>query len=105
MNKQMSLKKNNDIKKLISKKQSVGNRFYVIYYNKTGVTKVAISISKKICKAHDRNYNKRVIREIFRKNLSLFEEFEILLVIKEKSIELSYDEKEKEIKKILLKIR
>lgn len=105
MNKRMSLKKNNDIKKLISKKQSVGNRFYAIYYNKTGVTKVAISISKKICKAHDRNYNKRVIREILRNNLSLFEEFEILLVIKEKSIELSYDEKEKEIKKILLKIR
>ena len=105
MNRQNSLKKNQDIQKIISKKQSVGNKFYAIYYDKNYETKIAFSISKKVCKAFERNYNKRVMREICRNKFSLIEGLQILIVIKEKSLELSFEEKEKEIEKLLLKIR
>lgn len=104
MNRQLSLKKNYEIQKIISKKRSVGNKFYALYYEFGDETKIAISISKKICKAHDRNYNKRVIREIIRKNIKLIENLKVLLVIKEKSIALGYEEKEKEIKILLSKV-
>lgn len=105
MNKQISLKKNHEIQQLVSKKRSVGNKFYAVYYELGDETKIAISISKKICKAHDRNYNKRVIREILRKNIELCEQIKFLIVIKEKSIALSFEEKEKEIKNLLKRIK
>lgn len=105
MNKKYSLKKSYEIKRLIAKKKSVGNRFYAIYYDCGGCTQIAISISKKLCKAHDRNYNKRVIREILRNNFSLLVNKSMLIVIKEKSISLSFKEKEIELEKLLKKIR
>lgn len=105
MNKKYSLKKNYEITKLISKKQSVGNRFYTVYYDCDGCTQVAISISKKICKANKRNYNKRVVKEILRRNFNLIENIKMLIVIKEKSLILKFNDKEKEIKKILTRIR
>ena len=105
MNKKYSLKKSHDIEQLIKKKQSVGNRFFVIYYDYSEEIKIAISISKKVGKAVVRNYNKRVIREIVRANLELFEGLTCLIVIKEKSTELNYTEKSVEILKLLNKIK
>ena len=105
MNKKYSLKKSHDIEQLIKKKQSVGHRFFVIYYDYSEEIKIAISISKKVGKAVVRNYNKRVIREIVRANLELFEGLTCLIVIKEKSTELNYTEKSVEILKLLNKIK
>lgn len=105
MNKKYSLKKSQDIEQLIKKKQSVGNRYYAIYYSKEEKNLIAVSASKKIGKAHDRNYHKRVIREIVRENMGLFEGLNCLIVIKEKSIELNYTEKSTEIVKLISKIR
>lgn len=105
MNKQYSLKKNYDIQKIFLKKQSVGNSFFAIYYDFYNDIEVAISISKKLGKAHERNYNKRVVREILRKNMTLLENKHMLIVIKEKSLKLVYEEKEREIIKLLKRIR
>ena len=105
MNKKYSLKKSHDIEKLIKKKQSVGSKYYVIYYSFSDETQIAISISKKIGKAVIRNYNKRVIREIIRNNIVSFEGLTCLIVIKEKSTELNYTEKSVEILRLLNKIR
>ena len=105
MNKQISLKKNHEIQTLISQRKSVGNKFYAIYYMFGDETKIAISISKKVCKAHDRNYNKRVIREIVRKNLEELKKLKCLIVIKEKSLTLNFEEKEREIKNLLKRIK
>lgn len=105
MNKTYNLKKSYEIEQLIKKKQSVGNRYYAIYYDQDEKTKIAISISKKLGKAHFRNYNKRVIREIIRNNLEKFEGLKCLIVIKEKSTELTFLEKSNEILKLINKIR
>lgn len=105
MNRAYILKKNEEIKSLINKKQSVGNRYYAIYYASSSGFKVAVSVSKKLGKAHDRNYYKRVTKEIIRKNLDNIEKVEMLIVIKKSSIDLSYQDKEKELKRLLYKIK
>lgn len=105
MNKEYVLKKNEEIKSLINKKQSVGNRYYAIYYAISSDFRVAVSVSKKLGKAHDRNYYKRVTKEIVRKNLDIINNVELLIVVKKSSTDLSYQEKEKELKKLLYMIK
>lgn len=104
MNKAYIIKKNEDIKSLVSKKNSVGSNYYAIYYKKANDFKMAVSISKKIGKAHIRNYNKRVTKEIIRKNIESLNNINLLIVIKKASLELKYNEKENEILRLLNKI-
>ena len=106
MNKNNILKKSHEIEKLLKKKKSVGSRYYVIYYIETlnKEVHIAISASKKLGDAVVRNYEKRVIRELFRKHIDELKGFDMLFVIKSNSLELSFDEKEKQIKYLLRKI-
>ena len=105
MNKNYTLKKSYEIEKLVKKKQSVGNRNYAIYFEKSETTKIAISVSKKLGKAHMRNYQKRVVREIIRTNLDKFECLTCLIVVKASSIELDFTSKRLELLKLVDKIR
>ena len=97
MNKSNILKKSYEIEKLLKNKKSVGSKYYVIYYNYISKDDVhiAISASKKLGDAVDRNYEKRVIRELFRKHIDKIKGFNMLFVIKKNSLELSFEEKEK----------
>ena len=107
MNRKYSLKKNHDIKELLQKKQSVGNKYYVIYYDyierKTPL--IALSVSRKVGNAVERNYEKRVVREIIRPLLETIENYKMLIVIKDKSKELSYIEKEENINYLIKKMK
>lgn len=105
MKKKYILKKNHDIEKLVRKRVSVGNKNYLIYYEKGIDTKVCISISKKLGKAYIRNYQKRILKEILRKNFSLLVGYHFIIVIKKNSMDLPFQEKEKEIEKLLLRMR
>lgn len=105
MNRKYSLKKNQDIERLVHARISVGNRYYAIYYNKAKETKIAFSISKKCGKAVIRNYEKRVAREIARKNLESIEGLKLLLVIKASAVMLDYEEKKEKIEELFSKIR
>ncbi len=104
MKKRFCLKKNQDIEKLVKLRKSVGNRFYVIYYNDTNETKVAISVSKKLGNAVVRNYQKRVIREIVSKQLIKLKNKHILIVVKTNSLVLKFDEKKNMINSLIKKI-
>lgn len=103
MNKRYVLKKTYDIEKLVKKKITVGDQYYAIYYNETNIDtpKIAISISKHIGNAVVRNYEKRVHREILSKLLYKMNNLEILLVIKRNSLKLSYEEKEKDVSRLI----
>lgn len=111
MNKSYILKKNEDIKELFNKKKSVGNRYFSIYYEKTKSNnkekdfKMVVSVSKKVGKAHLRNYLRRVIKEIIRMNMSDYCNLHILIIVKGAAIKLSYQEKETELLKLINKIR
>ena len=105
MNKQYILKKNHDIDSLVKFKQNVGNTYYAIYYRKSESLQVVVSVSKKLGKAVVRNYQKRVMKEILRKNINLIPFVKMLIVVKKNSLGLSYFEKENEIKKLINKIK
>ena len=105
MNKTYILKKNHDIEKLIKYKHSVGNRFFSIYYKRCDDIKVVVSVSKKIGKAVIRNHQKRIVKEILRKNMALLNGLHLLISVKIPSLELSYEEKNKEISKLIKKIK
>lgn len=106
MNKQYRLKKSFDIEKLVKRKQSVGNIYYAIYYNFSSedISKVAISVSKKLGNAVERNKEKRIIREIVRKNMDTINNFELLIVEKKKALDLTYIQKESELINLFNKI-
>lgn len=101
MNHNYTLKKNQEIEKIVKLHQSVGNKYYAIYYKTSNETKVAISVSKKLGTAVFRNYQKRVMREILRMNFDLLKNKEILIVVKVNSVALSFEQRNKEITKLL----
>lgn len=106
MNKQYRLKKSFEIEKLVKKRTSVGNAYFVIYYNisSTQKTRIAFSVSKKLGNAVVRNYEKRVLREICRDIIKTIDNLDILIVEKSKAINLSFNEKQIEIVKLFKKI-
>jgi ribonuclease P protein component len=79
----------------------------VIYYDyiegKTPL--IALSVSRKVGNAVERNYEKRVVREIIRPLLETIENYKMLIVIKDKSKELSYIEKEENINYLIKKMK
>lgn len=107
MNKKYVLKKNHEINKLLKKKNSVGSYYYAIHYTVSSLNKarLAISISKKLGNAVVRNHEKRIIREIARNNSIIECNIDMLIVEKEKALDLSYLEKEKELNYLFKKIK
>jgi len=106
MNRKYSLKKNTEIASLFKSKVSVGNKYYAIYYrpNKQHHPRIAISVSKKYGKAVKRNYEKRVTKEIIRKNLSKLPNYDILIIIKKDLSNLNFMEKSQQLSNLLQKI-
>lgn len=108
MNKRFVLKSNEDISRLVHAKRSVGNKYYVIYHSNNDETtpKIAVSISKHVGKAVVRNHEKRIVREILRKNhLVALAHTKVLIVIKASALALDYNEKEKNINLLIGKIK
>jgi ribonuclease P protein component len=100
------LKKSYEIAKVIHQKMSVGNRYYAIYYQKNDLNlpKVAISVSKRFGDAVHRNYAKRVVREIIRPMLGKLTSISLVIIIKDESKKLGYNDKRKTLEKLINKI-
>lgn len=78
------LKKSHDIASIVKQRKRITSSYYILYYqtNNTDICKIAISVSKKYGNAVERNYAKRVVREIVRCKLEQINKFYIVIVIK-----------------------
>lgn len=66
----LALKKNSEYLEVYTKGKADGNPWFTVFFsiNEDGCTKAGLSVSKKIGKAHERNYYKRRMRVILRDN-------------------------------------
>ena len=83
MKKENRIKKNEEIAKIVLGKQKVKSDYFFIYYQKNeNITRVAVSVSKKIGNSVKRNHAKRIIRELVRPILNKFNPVNLVVVVK-----------------------
>ena len=107
MKKQYRIKKSEDIEQVLKKKNSVGNKNYIIYIMKNSEAKnfrLAMSVSKKLGNAVVRNHQKRLIRQVFTKYKLEIQSFDIFVIARHNSINLTYSEVESNIAYLIKKI-
>jgi ribonuclease P protein component len=92
MKKEYRVKKSSEIEKIVKNKQSVGNRYFVVYKKQNhdlNHFRLAVSVSKKFGNAVRRNKIKRQIREVVSK-LDIQPIYDVFIVIKVKASELDF---------------
>ena len=105
MKKKYRVKKSDEIQQLMSKRQSVGNSYFILYYQKNHDFenfRYALSVPKKYGKAHERNLMKRRIREII-KVKSIDPACEFFVIARIKSKELSFSQITENVQELLKK--
>jgi ribonuclease P protein component len=106
MKKENRLSKNTDFQRIIESKKQFTSNTLVLYYefkNQHSV-KIGISVSKKLGNAVFRNRTRREIRRVLDKHLKLEMNYNLVLIVRKKFINLTSDNKEKEIAYILNKL-
>ena len=107
MKKEEVVKNNRDFDYIIKKGQFKKNNEFVIYYidNDKEYNRFGISVSKKIGNAVNRNYYKRVIRNICDKSKNLYSKRKDYIIIMRKGlILLKFDEAYASMNDLLKKI-
>lgn len=108
MKKIFRIKKNEEFQKIISKKLSVANKQFVVYFSKKieNYARVGISISKKLGKAVDRNLYKRQLRMIIQEIINFNDfEYDLIIIIRNSFISSSYIDNKKQLENILKKVK
>ena len=106
MKKNYRIKKSEDIEIVLKNKRSVGNKNYIIYIMKNSEAKhfrLAMSVSKKLGNAVVRNHQKRLIKQVFSKYKDEILSYDIFVIARNNSINLTYDEVENNIVYLLKK--
>lgn len=75
-----------------------GKILTIIYRNGKG--RVAFTVKREKLKAHDRNRIKRLLREVYRRNKTLFKEYDIVIIGKSEILNSDIKEVEMELKEI-----
>lgn len=105
MNKEKIIKKSEDFTKIISLKQSIKNKYFSIYYQKSDKRLYGITVPKKIGKAHIRNKIKRQIKNIITANeFNIQNNFNYVIIIKEAILELNYQSIQDELLNLFKKV-
>ncbi len=105
MKKQYSLKSKIQFNKVLNKGQKISSQYFLISYRNANEFKLGISVPKKLGNAVFRNYNKRVIKNII-PDLNLYNiNKDIVLVVRNKFIGLSIDQKTQILKEQLSRIK
>ena len=106
MNKDKIIKESKTYSDIIRHKQAVKNKYFSIYYIKADNTLYGITVPKKVGKAHIRNKLKRRTKNIIITNeKDIQNNYNYVIIIKEATLDLSYDIMEKELLNLLKKVR
>lgn len=105
MKKQYSLKSKIQFNKVLNRGKKINSKYFLISYVDSKEFKIGISVPKKLGNAVFRNYNKRVIKSII-PNLDLYNlNKTIVMVVKDKFIDLTFDQKTNVLKEQLSNIK
>ena len=106
MNKEKIIKDSKTYSEIISLKNNIKNKYFSIYYQITDNNKYGITIPKKIGKAYIRNKLKRQIKNIIITNEKNIQTgFNYVIIIKEASLGLTYQELSYQLLDLLKKVR
>lgn len=105
MKKKYSLKRNEEIAKIIRKRRFIKNDVYVLYFSKNTLskTRICISVSKKLGNAVVRNKIKRQVREMITDIVNFELEFDYVIVVKNNYLENEFTTNKEKIKELYLK--
>lgn len=105
MKKKYSLKRNEEIAKVIHNRRYNKNDVYVFYFqkNKEQKTRVCISVSKKLGIAVVRNKIKRQVREMITDIFDFEKEFDFVIIIRNQFLENDFETNKDKIKELYLK--
>ncbi|MGP1541402.1 ribonuclease P protein component [Peptostreptococcus stomatis] len=101
------IKKDSDFRKVYQRGKSLADRNLVIYTmkNKSDKSRIGISISKKVGKAHERNRIRRCIKEAYRLNIDdkVLGGYDLVFIARINAADKDYKELEKSLKYICKK--
>jgi ribonuclease P protein component len=89
----VSINRREEIQHIISKGIKVSTRLGPIFFYQhepSSINKIAILLKKNIGSAVQRNYIKRILREIIRKNNHIFNRFNRVVIIVNKRVDINY---------------
>ena len=106
-NRTQGLKKDSDFRKVYQRGKSLADRNLVIYTmkNKSDKSRIGISISKKVGKAHERNRIRRCIKEAYRLNIDdkVLGGYDLVFIARINAADKDYRELERSLKYICKK--
>ena len=94
MKKEYRVKKSSEIEMIVKKRQSKGNKYFVVYRNENHENthfRFAVSVPKKFGNAVKRNKIKRQVREIISK-YEITDNFDVFIVVKKDANSLIFTE-------------
>ena len=106
MNKGKIIKNGETYSQIISNNKSFKNKYFSVYYEKSNDNnKYGITVPKKVGKAHIRNKLKRQVKSIIIENeKNIQNNINYVIIIKEATLELTYEEMKKELLILLKKV-
>ena len=107
MKKEYRLRKNQDFKACINKRQSFANSSFVFYYSANDLNKVrvGISCSSKIGNAVERNKIKRQVRMICQTLFDKAESFDFVIIIRKGYTNKTFDQNKDELNYLYTKFK
>lgn len=106
MKKKFSLKRNEEIAKIIQKRRFFKNDVFVMYYcnNSNDNTRVCISVSKKIGIAVVRNKIKRQVREMVTDTFNFENKIDFVIIVRNKYLENEFSINKEKLQELYFKI-
>lgn len=107
MNKEKIIKNSETYSKIISTGKSIKNKYFSVYYQKSdNDNKYGITIPKKVGKANIRNKLKRQTKNIIMTNeINIQKKYNYVIIIKEATLSLSYNDMACELLNLFKKVR